>query len=82
MTGKPEAKLHDARLTQLCFFMLTRVPVIVLNLEDIRRLSAAGSFPLLLHQKAHEIESSPTRAPTLEPCGAEVELPPHLRELD
>lgn len=69
----------QCRLRQLVFYAETRKPIVVLDLNDIRKLSEPGSLLKILNAKIREIEEQ-TGLPATEDI-KEVALPKHLSSL-
>jgi hypothetical protein len=82
-TGFPKSEtlknIGQCRLRQLVFYAETRKPIVVLDINDIRKLSESGSLLKILNAKIREIEEQ-TGLPTPEDI-KEVALPKHLSSL-
>ena len=71
--------VRDARLEQMLFMARHRLPVVVLDLDDIRMLNKPGALVQLLSAKIREVEAcSGVRLPVVDlECMAD--LPNHLK---
>jgi hypothetical protein len=54
-SDKREIALRDSRLRQAVFFLITEVPIIVFDLEDLKQLSQPGGLPDLIELKVREL---------------------------
>lgn len=78
-TGE-RAALRYARLRQVLYYARSRVPIVVLDLAELQKLSAPGALVRLLEQKVRDIEELAIAMPEAAVC-VEVELPEHLQTL-
>jgi hypothetical protein len=80
--GGPRKKgLHSARLTQTVLYHSRKKPIVVLDWEDLKALTTAGSLVRILASKVREIEQLSGRANEMPDEPQQVDLPERLRAL-
>ena len=74
--------LRDARLRQAVFYLVTKIPIIVFNIYDIKQLSMPGSLPDIVERKVRELfeQSGQILSKGENHCPIEINLPNHLQE--
>ena len=74
--------LRDARLRQAVFYLITEVPVIVFDINDLKQLSVPGALPDLVERKVKELfmQSGQIASRATGPCPIEIDVPDYLAE--
>lgn len=76
--GRKQRALRDARATQALFHAKTRKYVVVVDHEDLIKISKGMSLPKILESKIREVESSTGMNFDFDEEWKEILLPPHL----
>jgi len=84
-TGFPDEvrrrSVSDARLEQMLFMARHRLPVVVLDLDDIRQLNAPGALVQILAAKVQEVEACTGMRLEMVDARCLPDLPDHLKNL-
>jgi hypothetical protein len=73
--------VSDCRLRQLVFYAGTSVPVLVFDLNDLKRIAAGENFIRLLVSRITELAELAGVADGTEAEPEEVEVPPHIAQV-
>lgn len=73
-----QRRLRDARATQILFHAKTGKFVVVLDHEDLQRLTQKGALPRILEAKIRDVEEAGGLSLQFNENWTEIDLPPHL----